>query len=114
MARFVRGMFRRPQDEAYLDRLTDAALRTPPDASAALLAYPVPRTFWREGIYMVHKPILYIVRPGLAGQAGNLQARHSGVQADVYTDAGHALFVDDGDRFNAEMLEFIRTMVLRQ
>ncbi len=104
-------MFRRPQDEAYLDRLTDTALRTPPDASAALLAYPVPRTFWREAVYAVRKPILYVVRPGLAGQAGNLAARHPGVEADVYADAGHALFIDEGDRFNAEMLDFIRTMV---
>ncbi len=111
MARFVRGMFRQPQDEAYLDRLTETALRTPPDASAALLAYPVPRTFWREAVYMVRKPILYIVRPGLSGQAENLQTRHANVQADIYYDAGHALFVDDGDRFNAEMLGFIRDTV---
>ena len=111
MARFVRGMFHRPQSEAYLDQLTDTALRTPPDAAAALLAYPVPRSFWREGIYMVRKPILYVVTPRLAGQAENLQLRHSGVQADVYADAGHALFIDDGDRFNAEMLTFIRTTV---
>ncbi len=108
MARFVRGMFHRPQDEAYLEQLTDTALRTPPDAAAALLSYPVPRTFWREGVYMVHKPILYIVTPRLAGQAENLQVRHPGVQSDVYADAGHALFIDDGDRFNAEMLGFLR------
>ena len=112
MARFVRGMFLRPPGEDYLERLTDAALRTPPSAAADLLSYPVPRSFWREGVYAVHKPILYIVRPGLSGQAGNLQARHPGVISDVYSDAGHALFVDDSDRFNAEMLGFLR-LVLR-
>ena len=111
MARFVRGMFHRPQSEAYLDRLTDTALRTPPDASAALLNYPVPRTFWRDAIYMVRKPILYIVTPRLAGQAENLQARHPGVQTGIYEDAGHALFIDDGDRFNAEMLGFLQNQV---
>ena len=111
MARFVRGMFHRPQSEAYLDQLTDTALRTPPDASAALLSYPVPRTFWRDAIYTVHKPILYIVTPRLAGQAENLQARHPGVQTDIYADAGHALFIDDGDRFNAEMLGFLQSQV---
>ena len=111
MARFVRGMFHRPQSEAYLDELTETALRTPPDASAALLSYPVPRTFWRDAIYMVRKPILYIVTPRLAGQAENLQARHPGVQADIYADAGHALFIDDGNRFNAEMLGFLQSQV---
>ena len=111
MARFVRGMFHRPQSEAYLDQLTDTALRTPPEASAALLSYPVPRSFWRDAIYMVRKPILYIVTPRLAGQAGNLQARHAGVQTDIFADAGHALFIDDGDRFDAEMLQFLQDQV---
>jgi microsomal epoxide hydrolase len=111
MARFVRSMFHRPQDEAYLDQLTETALRTPPGPSALLLSYPVPRTFWRDAIYMVRKPILYIVTPRLAGQAGNLTARHPDVEADIYTDAGHALFIDDGDRFNREMLEFIQSRV---
>ncbi len=109
MARFVRSMFHQPQDPAYLEQLTDTALRTPPEASAALLSYPVPRTFWRDAIYMVRKPILYIVTPRLAGQAGNLATRHSDVRADIYADAGHALFVDDSDRFNAELLDFMRT-----
>jgi pimeloyl-ACP methyl ester carboxylesterase len=45
----------------------------------------------------------------LAGQAGNLATRHSDVRADIYADAGHALFVDDSDRFNAELLDFMRT-----
>ncbi len=111
MARFVRGMFHQPQAEAYLDQLTDTALRTPPYASAALLSYPVPRSFWRDAIYTVHKPILYIVTPRLAGQAENLQIRHPDVRSDVYTDAGHALFIDDANRFNAEMLDFIQTAV---
>ncbi len=111
MARFVRSMFRRSPGEAYLDQLAETALRTPPLAAAALLSYPVPRSFWRDAIYMVRKPILYIVRPHLAGQAENLQARHPGVQCDIYEDAGHALFVDDGSRFNAEMLGFLRTQV---
>ena len=111
MARFVRSMFHHPPSEAYLDQLAETALRTPPDAAAALLAYPVPRSFWRDAIYMVRKPILYIVRPRLAGQAENLLARHPGVQCDIYDDAGHALFVDDGARFNAEMLAFLRFQV---
>jgi non-heme chloroperoxidase len=111
MRSFVRSMFRRPQDPNYLELLTEAALRTPQYAARALLSYPEPRSYWREGIYMVHRPILYIVRPGLSGQAENLAARHPDVQSDIYTDAGHALFIDDGNRFDAEMLDFIRTRV---
>ena len=111
MAQFVRSMFHRPQPPAFLDALTQVALRTPPDAAAALLSYPVPRTYWREAIYTVHKPILYIVTPRLSGQAGNLAARHADVQTDIYADAGHALFIDDGNRFNAELLAFLQAKV---
>ena len=112
MARFVRGMFHQPQSASYLDQLTQTALRTPPGPSAQLLAYPVPRTFWRDAIYMVRKPILYIVTPRLSGQAQNLAARHADVQADIYTDAGHALFIDQGDRFNRDMMTFIQQHIL--
>jgi non-heme chloroperoxidase len=111
MRAFVRSMFLRPQDPNYLELLSQTALRTPPYAAHALLSYPVPRSYWLEGITMVHRPILYIVRPGLTGQADNLAAHHPGVESDVYADAGHALFIDDGNRFNAEMLDFIRTRV---
>jgi non-heme chloroperoxidase len=111
MAQFVRSMFHRPQSEAYYSALTDYCLRTPPGPAAELLSYPVPRTYWRDAIYAVHVPILYVVRPSLAGQAMNLAARHPDVQADIYADAGHALFVDDGRRFNAEMLGFLQRTV---
>ena len=67
MRRFVQGMFHRPQSAAYLDRLTEATLHTPEFASRALLAYPVPRTYWREAIYSTAKPVLYVVRPRLRG-----------------------------------------------
>ena len=113
MARFVRGMFHRQQDAAWLEQLPDAALRTPAAAAAALLAYPLPRSFWKQAVYSVHKPILYLVTPRLAGQAINLQAHHADVQSDVYTDAGHALFIDDADRFDTELQAFLQSRVRR-
>jgi non-heme chloroperoxidase len=108
MEQFVRSMFRYPQPAEYLDRLTRSALRTPKAIGDELLAYPLPRTYWREAIYSTAKPILYIVRPRLAGQAANLQANHPGAETVVMRDAGHALFVDEPNRFNALMEDFIR------
>jgi non-heme chloroperoxidase len=108
---FVRGMFRTRQSPAYLDRLTAAALRTPEPAARALLSYPVPRTYWRQAVYAARVPVLYVVRPGLAGQAANLQRNRPDTETAVFRDAGHALFVDDAARFNALMLGFIRQRV---
>jgi len=111
MELFVRGMFRQPQPADYLERLTETALRTPRDIGAELLAYPLPRTYWREAVYATLKPILYVVRPHLSGQAENLQAKHPGAETAIFADAGHALFIDEAGRFDALVRSFIRRRV---
>lgn len=107
MASFVRSMFRRPQPPDYLQQLTEAALRTPEYAANALLAYAVPRTYWKEAVYATAKPVLYVVRPGLAGQAANLAAHHPAAETVVLPDIGHAMFVDDPDRFDRILGSFL-------
>ncbi len=111
MAAFVRSMFRRPQPAAYLQRLTEAALRTPEFAANRLLAYPVPRSYWKEAVYATDKPILYIVRPKLAGQAGNLAAHHKAAETAVIADLGHAMFVDDPARFDSLLQGFLKSRI---
>jgi microsomal epoxide hydrolase len=112
MHRFVAGMFLHRPSEAYLDRLTEATLHTPEAASRALLAYPEPRTYWRDALYSTQKPVLYVVRPGwLAEQAANLAHNRPGTQIAVFQDAGHALFVDEAARFNALLAGFITRTV---
>lgn len=111
MHRFVAGMFRDRQSTAYIDRLTDATLHTPEAAARALLSYPVPRSYWREAIYSTRKPVLYIVRPGLAAQAENLKLHRPNTAITVFTDAGHALFIDHAARFNALVASFVRSRI---
>ncbi len=107
MARFVRSMFHRPQPADYLERLTEASLRTPEFAASALLSYPVPRTYWKEAVYATAKPVLYVVRPGFAGQAGNLAAHHPAAETVVIPTLGHALFVDDPPLFDNILQSFL-------
>ncbi len=108
MHAFVVSMFRTPQSLDYIDRLTETALRTPPEAAAALLNYQVPRSFWKEGVYATNKPVLYLVTPRLAGQADNLAAHHPGAESVVLQGVGHAMFVDDSNRFDGLVLDFVR------
>lgn len=105
---FVRSMFKTPQPEDYLDELSRKALRTPLEASVALLSYNYPRTFWRQSLYATRKPILYAVTPRFAGQASNVREKHPSASIEVFQDAGHALFVDEPQRFNALVDGFIR------
>ena len=106
-ARFVAGLFRTAQDPAYLARLTEASLGTPAWAAARLLDWGVPRDDWRQAILSLRCPVLYVVRPGLAGQAASLQAEDPRAQTVVWGDVGHAMFVDAPGRFDALLQRFL-------
>jgi microsomal epoxide hydrolase len=111
MRAFVIGMFHTRQSAAYINQLTEATLRLPEEDARLLLAYPVPRSFWREAIMSTSKPILYVVRPHLAGQAQNLLIDRPNTQIAIFPSAGHALFVDAAPRFNELLANFLRTQI---
>ena len=109
--RFVRGMFLRQLDPLYLERLAEAALRTPAWAAASLLAYPWPRSYWRDAVYAAGVPVLYLVRPRLAAQAANLAEHDPDAESVVMQGVGHAMFVDDPTRFDTLVRDFIRRRI---
>jgi microsomal epoxide hydrolase len=111
MRNFVGAMFSIPPPRPFLERLTEACLRTPPAAAAALLSYPVPRTFWRDALYSTSRPLLYVVRPRWAGQAANVAVRRPNSETVVMSGVGHALFVDDPERFDRVVGDFIRRRI---
>lgn len=111
MRRFVASMFRSQPAAAYLERLTDTALRTPAFAAAALGNYAVPRTYWRDAVYSTTRPVLYVVRPKFEAQAANFAAHAPQNETALFAQAGHALFVDEPDRFNSLVISFIRRRV---
>ena len=111
MKAFVRQMFHRPRPTLYLDRLTQATLRTPEHASRLLLAYPVPRSYWKEALYATRVPVLYVIRPYWVAQAENLVRNRPNTETEVFSDAGHALFVDEPTRFNTVTESFLRRRI---
>ena len=112
MRRFVRGLFMHKQPDAWLERLAQAALRTPAPVAAQLLAYPVPRTWWKEALYSTARPVLYMVRPKWTGQAENVRAKHPSAEVVLLDHSvGHALFVDDAPGFDARLRDFLRRRV---
>ena len=108
---FVRGMFQTRQDAGYLRRLTQASLRTPAGAARLLRAYPWPRSAWREALHSVRRPVLYVIRPHLEAQARTLVATDPFAESVVFPHAGHALFVDEADRFDALVADFLARRV---
>lgn len=111
MRRFVRAMFVHPPTEAYLSRLTEASLHTPEAAARALRSYRLPRSYWRDAVYATSRPVLYVVRPHWEAQAENLARNRPGTESAIFTNAGHALFVDEPGRFDTLLADFLRRRV---
>jgi len=108
--RFVRDIFRKPPPDDELNALRDQAMRMPLEASLSLFPSKIPRSHWRDIARSFPRPLLYAVTPQFAEQAANLRLARPETRVEVFTDAGHALFADDSERFNALLEEFVATL----
>jgi len=107
---FIRAIFRSKRPAGEHEQLLEGALRMPLDASIALLSYPFPREHWRDIARAFRKPLLYVVTPQFAEQAQNLRRNRPGTRVEVFAAAGHTLFVDEPQRFNALLDNFLGTL----
>jgi microsomal epoxide hydrolase len=101
-------MFTKPQPEEYLRRLTDAMLRTPTNSAIAIwVGYFV--SDFRPALARIDKPALIIMAAGgpCAGVCEDMQRRTRGSRLEIMENVGHALFVDDPERFNSLLENFI-------
>jgi microsomal epoxide hydrolase len=110
---FVRAIFAKPRPEAEISELLRGAKRLALEDSLALLSYPFERTHWRQIAHAFKKPLLYVVTPQFEEQAQNLQKNRPATQVEVFKDAGHALFVDEPDRFNRLITDFAQSISRR-
>jgi microsomal epoxide hydrolase len=104
---FIRAIFRSKRPPGEHKQLLDGALKMPLAASIDLLSYPFPREHWRDIARAFRKPLLYVVTPQFAEQAQNLSRNRPGTRIEVFADAGHTLFVDEPQRFNALLDNFL-------
>ena len=106
---FLRAIFRTPQPDGAIAALREAALRMPLEASLSLFPGDrIPRERWRSTVVALRKPLLYAVTPQFAAQAQRLKAKRPATRVEIFENAGHALFVDEPERFNAVLIDFLR------
>ncbi len=108
LRKFSKDLFHRPAPTEMSRAIVDSALRAPPKAAMQLLNQPYPRTYWRETVEAQKIPVMYVVTPRLKAQAEELMTKKTPelVEVMIFTDAGHALFVDQAEKFNAAVLHF--------
>lgn len=110
---FVRAIFKRPRTDEEVATLVNGAKRMSLENSIALLSYPFPRTHWKRIAHAYRKPLLYVVTPQFAEQAKNLQKNRKDTEVEIFRNAGHALFVDEPERFNALIEKFAGKLSMR-
>lgn len=108
---FVAGMYRTPQSEAYLASVVEQALRTPTDAAATLIA-ATPDHDFRPTLPSIDRPTLVAATTGSPWDPvyAEMAAAIPGARLEWFEGAGHALFVDEADRFNALLDAFLREL----
>jgi microsomal epoxide hydrolase len=105
---FVRNLnFKKPQSEEYLQKVIQASLRVPTNTAVALLVgYFV--SDYRSVLPKIDKPsIVCAAKTPYMGTIVEMQNQIQGSQLEVFDGDGHALFVDDADKFNSLLEEFL-------
>ena len=104
---FVHSIFHKPHAEEYLRRLTNASMAIPADAVLAMGLSDF-YTDNRPALPKIDKPTLIVGSTRrLLPQFQAMQARLPQAQLEFFEDAGHALFVDDSEKFNALLDDFL-------
>lgn len=107
-ADFVQSMYKQPHPDAYLSKVTRDALTTPTSAAVALFVGSIASST-RAALGKIDKPTLIVFASSAASNPAyeRMQKQIAGSRLERFESAGHALFVDEADRFNAVLDEFL-------
>lgn len=113
---FVKTMYLQPQTEAYFDKVTEMSLKTPTDAAAILMLANAfgPDTDMRPLFSKLDKPVLMVGPPSKKPQGDALKATIPTARIEYLEGAGHALFVDQAEKFNAILEDFVQKLASRK
>lgn len=110
---FVRFMYRKPQSDEYLKRVTTAALKTPTNSAVALFV-GLATSDHRPALAKINRPTIILAagddksNPWMALYK-EMQSRIAGARLEQFPGCGHALFVDDAAHFNSVLEEFLKS-----
>ena len=104
---FVRSMYRKPQSEEYLHGVIRASLRTPTNTAVTLMENMATMGDLSGVLAKLDKPVLFVYEPQLGATAQIVKTKIPSARVENFEDAGHALFVDDAERFNKLVDDFV-------
>lgn len=108
---FIRSMFKKPQTEDYLKRVIDASVQVPADTAAVLIYNMIAVKDFSGGFAKMNRPMLFTYQPDTQQTADFLKAKLGDkVRLERFDGDGHALFVDEREKFNRVLDEFLQDL----
>ena len=113
---FVRSMFKKPQPEDYLKRIIDASTQVPADTAVVLIYNMLAIKDFSPGLASLaamkaNRPMLFMYQPESQTSADFLKLKlGEKLRLERFEGDGHALFIDDAEKFNHVLDDFLRTL----
>lgn len=108
---FVRSMYKKPQTEEYLKRVINASTHVPADAAVVLIYNMIAVKDISAGLAKMNRPVLFAYQPDSQSSADFLKSKLGDkLRLERFDGDGHALFVDDPEKFNRVLEEFIHSL----
>ena len=109
--RFVRSMYKKPQSEEYIAQVIAASLQMPTDSAIAASLSSASRPDWRPAMAKLDRPVLVMCESAIQSMTADpIKKNVPTAQVEAFADAGHALFVDDAERFNTVLEDFVKSL----
>ncbi len=108
---FVRSMYKKPQTEDYIHRVIDASVQVPADTAVVLIYDMIAVKDFSTGLSKMNRPVLFAYQPESQPTADFLKTKLGDkLRLERFDGDGHALFVDDPDKFNHVLEEFVQSL----
>jgi non-heme chloroperoxidase len=108
---FVRTMYKKPQSEDYLNRVIDASAQVPADTAVILIYNMIAVKDFSPGLARMNCPVLFTYQPETQQTADFLKSKLGDkLRLERFDGDGHALFVDDPQKFNQVLGEFLQSL----
>ncbi len=111
---FIRAIHHSPQTDEYFEAMTQAALSTPTNAAAVMIANLILMgpTNLGPALDSVDRPVLFVASSldWAVAAAEKVRKGWPDVRVEVIDETSHALFVDKPEEFNRVLEEFMATL----
>jgi len=98
---FIKVLFNTPPSDSFVNRVADGISRSRTNSAFVILgSHLIANRDWRDVLARVDCPVLIVTSPMWSDQAELVRAALPTSKIELFSEAGHALFADEPERFN--------------